>query len=387
MKKEDIAGIVVYAFIIAFILLFGLVVLKEHAMVSGLNEFYFAFLAGAIVLGVVFNSVLFEVAHILGAKAGGYKVYSVNVLGFNFYKKNGKTAFRFKGFDGFTGETKIVPKENLKKSASPKAYLWFGSLLFAITFIILFTVFNLFKKAENLVLLNTGYFCLIVGVLGAAIYLYNILPFRLDSSTDGFKLTQTIGKNKVNEFNELLKMEYCAFTGETYVPSEDSVINETKEVTSIYAGDIKLNQVYILLNEGKFEEAETIVDDILSDTDKLTDKTFIRTKAQKIYIRLMVSSLEEAREYYEEFVPQSERREISNDVSMPCIRTYILMAGLLDKSRSETTLAAQKVIKAYKKTEKNQRKIETTLYNNAIRKVDEAHPSWELNSYLLTEVE
>jgi hypothetical protein len=101
----------------------------------------------------------------------------------------------------------------------------------------------------------------------------------------------------------------------------------------------------------------------------------------------MVSSLEEAREYYEEFVPQSERREISNDVSMPCIRTYILMAGLLDKSRSETTLAAQKVIKAYKKTEKNQRKIETTLYNNAIRKVDEVHPGWELNTYLLTEVE
>ena len=70
---------------------------------------------------------------------------------------------------------------------------------------------------------------------------------------------------------------------------------------------------------------------------------------------------------------------------MASIRTYILMAGLLDKSRSETVLTLNKVLKAYKKTPSKRKEIERTLYNEALNLIIKAHPSWELEGYILVD--
>ena len=99
----------------------------------------------------------------------------------------------------------------------------------------------------------------------------------------------------------------------------------------------------------------------------------------------MTKSLEEAQEFYDKEVPHSERKEISGDVSMASIRAYILMSGLLDKSRSETELALNKVLRAYKKTSKSRQEVELKLYNEALKKIIAAHPNWELEGYLLEE--
>ena len=61
------------------------------------------------------------------------------------------------------------------------------------------------------------------------------------------------------------------------------------------------------------------------------------------------------------------------------------MSGLFDKSKSETIIALNNVMKAYKHTAKNRKNIETTLFNEVLRKVIEAHPNWELDNYLLSE--
>jgi hypothetical protein len=247
----------------------------------------------------------------------------------------------------------------------------------------LFSLFNIFKDSVDKTLVNIGYFSLIVSVIGACIWLYNFLPLKLDTATDGFKLTKTVGKENTNIFNEMLKMEYAAYCGETYTPSETIV--ENKNINNIFAADIKLNQVYIALNDKDYSKAEELIDEILADDEKVSNKTYIRARAQKIFVHIMSGTLEEAKQFYEESVSLQERRDISNDVSMPCIRTYILMAGLLDLSRSETVLAADRVVKAIKRTEKSQQKIETILFNEALKKVSEAHPSWELEQYYLSE--
>ena len=386
MKKEDITGILVYVLIVALAIVFGLTVLQEHSSASRLGYWYILFIFGAIVAGVLFNAIMFEVAHVIGAKIGGYKIVSVNILGFMLTFVPGKKKVSFKTYDGLTGETKITPKNNLKKEANPKPYLLFGSLFFFVEFIVLFFVFNMFRNMENVAFVNAGYFLLVVGTIGGLILLYNILPLKLDTITDGYKLTKTAGQANRKAFNELLKIEYANLVGETYIPSDDIVVVQKENETN-FSADIKLNKVYVALEEKNYEEAEQLVDEILADNAKVSNKTYIRARAQKIYIHLLTRTLEESKEFYEKEVPVVERREISNDVSMPCIRAYILMAGLLDKSRSETVLAAERVIKAYKRTDKSQRKIETTLYNEALKKVIEAHPNWELEPYLLVEVE
>ena len=117
----------------------------------------------------------------------------------------------------------------------------------------------------------------------------------------------------------------------------------------------------------------------------MSEKVYIRARAQKIYINLYTRDIDEARKYYDEFVPVSERREISNDVSMASIRAYLLMSGLLDKSRSECIIALNNVYRAFKHTPKNRQHTEVELFNEALERVVTAHPDWELEGYKLQE--
>ena len=121
MRKEDVSGIIVYVLILAVAVVFGLTVLREHAAYAtdmGGMVVYILYIFGAILAGVLFNAIMFEVAHILGAKAGRYLIISVDILGLLWYKEDGKTKFKFSGYDGLTGETKILPKKDAKKEIS-----------------------------------------------------------------------------------------------------------------------------------------------------------------------------------------------------------------------------------------------------------------------------
>ena len=91
MKKEDFAGLIVYLIIFGFAIVFGLTVLRDFSASSGFSMgAFFGYIIGAIAAGLVFNSILFEVGHVLGALVGRYNILSVNVLGLMLYKKDNK---------------------------------------------------------------------------------------------------------------------------------------------------------------------------------------------------------------------------------------------------------------------------------------------------------
>ena len=380
MKKEDITGLIVYLIIIALAIIFGLTVLQTHNSESSLQGFqYVLYIIGAVVVGAVFNGILFELAHVLGAKIGKYDIISVCVLGFCFYKDNGKTKFKFGSFDGLTGETKIVPKEGMVDKANPYPYLFFGSFFFVIEAIAVMIIFSVFRTAEDYGLRDIAYGVLTVGAIGLVILLYNILPIHIDSMTDGYRLTMVSNPKNKAAFNELLRVEYEISQGNTNV--EVKVFDEITNFTA----DLNLNRVYALLDKREYRAAEEILDKIIEAKEEVSEKVYIRARAQKIYINFYTRNLEEAKEYYEKEVPVSERREISNDVSMASIRAYLLMSGLLDKSRSECIIALNNVYRAFKHTPKNRQHTEITLFNEALEKVVAAHPDWELEGYKLEE--
>lgn len=218
MKKEDVSGIIVYLLILAIAVVFGITVLREHASNSNMDTFiYIIFILGAILTGVLFNSIMFELAHILGAKAGRYEILSVNILGLLWFKEDGKTKFKFSGFDGLTGETKILPKKDAKKEPNPSPYLLFGTLFYLVELIIVIVLFTLFNTKINDVLTNTGYFLLVVAVIGGMILIYNILPFKLDAMTDGYRMRMTTNPANKIAFNELLRVEYAIAQGQENV--------------------------------------------------------------------------------------------------------------------------------------------------------------------------
>ena len=380
MKKEDISGLIVYLIIIAFAIVFGLTVLQAHNAESTLNGiWYVLYIIGAVLVGAVFNAILFELAHVVGAKIGKYEIVSVNILGLCFYKEEGKRKVRFASFDGLTGETKIVPKDGMIEKANPYPYLFFGSLFFVVEAVAVMVVFSIFRHAEELALRDVAYALLTVGAIGLVILIYNILPMHIDSMTDGYRLTMVSNPKNKLAFNELLRVEYEISQGNDNV--EIRIFDEITKFTA----DLNLNKVYALLDKKEYKEAEEILDKIIEAKESVSPKVYIRARAQKIYINLITKSLDEAKDYYEKEVPVAERREISNDVSMASIRAYLLMSGLLDKSRSECIIALNNVYSAFKHTPKNRQHTELVLFNEALQKVVDAHPDWELEGYKLQE--
>ena len=379
MKKEDISGIIVYLGIIALAVVFGMTVLQTHAKESTITGFgYVMYIIGSVLGGALINGVMFEMAHVLGAKVGKYDVISVNIFGLCFYKSEGKRKVKFASYDGLTGETRIVPKEGMVDKANPYPFLFFGSLFFAVEAIVVMILFSvLTANREEKALLDVAYSLLTIGAIGLVILIYNIIPLKIDSITDGYRLTMVSNPKNKAAFNELLRVEYEIEQGNT-----DVEIKIFDEITN-FTADLNLNRVYALLDKKQYAEAEEILDKIITAKENVSAKVYIRARAQKIYINLITKDLEEARAYYDKEVPVSERREISNDISMASIRAYLLMSGLLDRSRSECIIALNNVYTAFKKTPKNRQEVEVMLFNETLQKVVDAHPDWELEGYKL----
>lgn len=382
MKKEDITGLIVWLLLAALAAVFFFVVLRDYYQTSqGFPSWvaYVGFYASAMVGGIIFNAALYELAHVLGAKIGGYKVTSVNILGFNFYKDGNKTKFKLSSYDGLCGETKIFPKTNTKKEPNPNPFLMLGTVFFAVEIVLAVFFWNIMKSMENPWVKNWSYFILTVGVAGAIILIYNILPFHLDNMTDGYRLRMVSNAKNRKAFNDLLRSE-GQLSGEVTVEETNDTTKVEEEEDTAFSADLSLNRVYRLLDKREYAKAEELLDVILS-SGNVAKKVFIRARAQKIYINLMTKSLEEANSFYENEVPIAERREISEDNDMASIRAYILMSGLLDKSKSECLYTLKKVNKALKHTVEQRRNIEIELFNETIDKVHAAHPKWELDQY------
>lgn len=381
MKKQDVAGIIVYVIILALAAVFGLVVIREYSSKSNMETWQFIlYVAGAIVAGVLANAILYELSHMLGAKIGGYKITLVSILGFTFLKDEGKFKFRFMGFDGLTGETKIVPIENRKKPSNPIPYLIMPTLIYAIEVVaIVFSFSILTREGSTTDMQNIAYFLITVMAVGGMIVFYNIIPLQLDSMTDGYRLRLVSGKKNRDAFNNML-------LGKTTTSTEENGEEKKEEEETSFTNDIKLNQVLKCLNEEKYVEAEQLVDSILeaAETDKkMSQKTILEANANKIFLVFINNDFETASKFFEEKLTLQDRKHLIDETNLPCIRAYVLVSALLDRSHSECIRTLDKVYKAYKRTPEERRELESKLFNKALNLVIEKHPDWNLGDYLI----
>ena len=376
MKKEDVASIIIYVVIIAAAIVFGVGFLQPKAMTTTLTQGqYISMIVLSIVIGVVFNSIYFEVAHIIGAKIGRYDITSVNVLGFTFYRNNeNKIRFKFSSPKGLTGDVQIYPKADAKKEPNPRPYLMFGTLFFIIEAIALVSVYTLLEQVS----VDNAIFVLIVFFIGGMIFLYNIIPLKLDSVTDGYRLLLVSNpKNKV-AFNELIRVEK-----ELEKVNKDVEIKVFEEITN-FTAELNLNKAYLFLDKGEYLDSLEIINQIINAKTQVAEKVYLRAVSQKVFVYMMVYSIDEAKEKIEKEITHQDRRNISYDASMVSARAYILLAGLLDKSKSEVQRTIFDIQKSFKHTNKNRRDVEIKLFNLALDKVIEAHPNWGLDKYHLT---
>lgn len=377
MKKEDLASFIVYLVMIAVAIIIGFTLVKDMFYAynrSGAFMNPYAFAVITILLGILLNAIGLEVGHVIGGKIGGYTIVSFNVFGFCWIKKNGKFKFGFHEFDGLTGETVLAPKS---EKSNPKHFVWFPLVLFVIELITCIILYSLgsSKNVDNtspLVWLGTA--GIIFVTISSMMALYNFVPVRLDSMTDGYRLTLISKPQNIVAYNELMRVENLQREGKPV-----GVIKTFDEVTD-FTASINLITVYECLSKKNYDEALKLIDKMCDAPDKISRHTLYRLIAQKLYIKLVTLPLEEARKYYNAEVDDDVRRFISNDLSMESIRAYVLIAGMLDDSLGEVEFANSRKPKAIKHALKSRIPVEEELYKHAIQLVKETHKDWDMSN-------
>ena len=383
MKKENVFSLFMYLAIFALAIVYGLTVLQTHFKYSAMNAVwqYAVYIIGCIVAGILISAFLFEFGHFLGAKIGGYKIVKMTILYFSFYLENGKRKFGFRKFDGLTGETLIVPNYEKKEKPNPYPYLWYGAFFNFAWFVGTLVCFFYFNKGSALEG-DIAYAFLTVGLISLILFIYDIVPIKSDIFTDGYALASLLKTKDAQAYNDLLVAKNDPNGQKVSVSN-----NGKKEATQVNLNSVegKIMTVLSCIDEKKYDDANKLIDELLLKKEELSNKDYLGLVESQIYIKIMSTPYEEMAKYYEEEISLDTKRDISADRSLGGIRTYILMAGLFDKSRSECALALSKVAKAYKNTLPSRKHPELVLFNDALEKVCQAHPKWELDIYKLYE--
>ena len=371
MKSEDVASFFVYLLMLGLALALGLTIVKDAVSTLGIGGLSFLLVGLAIVGTILINAIFLELFHGLGGIIGGYKVVSINILGFCWYKNLGKTKFRFSlDFDGLTGETVLAPKS---EKAKPHMFVWLPFLMFLVELVGCVVLYSMGSiKGADPKMEYVGAIAVVVITISSMMALYNFIPVKLDTTTDGYRLTLISKPANVEAYNELMRIENLQREGK-----EIDKVKYFEEITN-FTASINLITVYEHLSRKEFDKALKLIDKMCETPDKISKTTLNRLIAQKLYIKILTMPLEEAEKYYDDEVGDDIRRFISNDLSMESLRAYVLIAGMLDKSFGEVQYAASRKAKAMKRALASRAEIEEKLYKDALVMVKEAHKDWDI---------
>ena len=368
MRKEEIRGLIVYVLLIVTAIIVGFAVIKPTMETYGPSKMApILFIIVVLIVAYLFNVIGLEILHVIGALMGGYSITSFNVLGLCFHKEADKWKIGFRDFNGMSGETKVAPK---KEKLNPNRMAHLAFIGFAIELAVCIAINSIIKgqakPTARWLVAASSIFILVSSMLA----FYNFIPLKLDTMTDGYKIRLFTKEVNVKAYNEMLKVQECRRLGKSV--EKIPVFDEITE----YTAEINMLAMYKCLEDENYAEAEKIIDKLLENLKVLSLKDGNRLIAQKIYLAVLDKPLEEAKKLYDEICPIEIRRFISNDVSMPSIRAYIMIAGMIEGSESEVSYARSKVEKAKKRALKSEIEAEEKLLEKALDYVYQNHPKW-----------
>ena len=338
MKKEDITSLIVYVLLIAAAVITACTVLSDaFQYYNGAALPPQIFTIFVIIAAILTNFIGLELFHALGAKIGGYEVVAINVLGFCFEKSDKSWKFKFSDFEGLTGETRILRKND---KASLKPYVWLPLIGYLAEFALMIVLYSLVSNS----IISAGWlapFAIVFIVVSSMIALYNIVPFKLDTMTDGYRMVLISKPENIEAFDELMRIENLARNGKQ--------INNLKTFKTVndFTANANLYYVYEKINQKKYKEAIEVLDDILENEEIIDEYTYFGALAQKLYCLIQLEDLEEAKKNYKIKKDAQFRRFLVNNKSIETLRSYILIAGFIEESRSEVKYCESKNVQKY----------------------------------------
>jgi hypothetical protein len=378
MLKEDVISFIVYIVMLALAAIVGFAVINPaFRSISTINGWNTAgYLIICLIISVLLEVMLFEIAHALGAKLGKYEVISFNVLGFAFYKgydektKKNKIKFKFpSNFDGLTGETLIKPKS---EKSNPLAYVLSPLFLFAIEVAILIILYITVvdpKNGQNK-LDFLKYFQLVLVTVGGMLFIYDYTPAKLDTMTDGYRLVLLNKKVNIEAFNVLLSIN-----GDEFLGTKVTKYKTFDEITD-FTSQVNIASVRNYLKTDDYKDSLDLLDKIISSKSNLSFDSRTVAKIYKLYVVLYYGDLEEAKKLYESF-DEKERDYLKSTYSMLTIRTSILYYGLAENSNSECENQLHKVKKALERVSIYSKQYEEELLRKTLTLLKEKNKEIE----------
>ena len=371
MRKEDLISDIIYLLMAGIVLLVGFLVIQpainDGLLGSNTGE-NILFILVALVIGIIINVILMELGHLIGALIGGYKVLSFNILGFNSYKDfsenaaNPKLKFRFKVFNGLTGETIIEPK---KEKANPMFYVFFPLILFLLEFVVMYFAVTLIPAASDYhfeAVQIVKYGLVVSTTIAGCIVLYDYFPAKLDTLNDGYRLISLKNKINIAAYNEKLKLEANEYKG--IKNTEFKVFEEITDFTA----QVNLETALKKFSEKDYDEAISIIDSCLSKPQKISHNTKTNLLLNKIFISYISKGSEEGTKLYKEL--DEETKEIVRKCkTLESIRVYSLYIAFEQKSKSEIKYAVNKARKMYDRLTVGESAKEIALMAETIKKI------------------
>lgn len=368
-KKNDFATFLVYIAMFAIALLVGLLVVSPTIRNSSINTpEAVVIVVISVLVGVLWNSAALELLHMLGAASGGYSVLSVCILSMTFKKKKqkGDKAFTFASFDGLTGETKVNPKD-VEKS-SPTGMILFPMLGYLLEVIILLVLSAVFSSITWIPVASY-----VVLAIGGMIFVYNAFPAHLDSITDGYLLVLLSKPANRIAYNQILLAEHSDNKDE-----ELAKLPVYQEITDFTANLNSLN-AYRKIKDGQLEEALTIFSAIASVEKGVSNSTKQEAACQRLALLFLLGRTSEAKDCYEG-MSDEQRRYIASIPTLPALRCYALVSGILEESDTEVNWAFDKVERLQKKIDGVPLEAENQLLTDIYNLIRKLHPGWDVQA-------
>ena len=369
MKKESIISTVFLLVVLAVAVIMGLTVISdafEKMYESDMSPVLFTLIV--LVLGFAFNVVWMEVAHVLGAKVGKCKVVAVNCYYLCLKKSKDGWKFGIDDFDGLTGETRIVKTEKSKLNA----YVWMPIVFYAAELAACIVLYSMGQTApKDSALKWLGIAGLLWIILSSILFVYDFIPFKLDTANDGFRLSLLTKPD-----NAKALLDYMDYQGRMSFEGKPVEL-EFNEKTTDFTVETNLLVIEQTILKRDYEAASEMLKKIKESGVKIDPFLMKRIVTQEMFVQLMTKPLEEVKKYYDENISDADRKFISNDVSTEALRTYALIAGLIDDSQFEVQYAVSKKDKAFKKCLKAYVDEEKKLFDEVVKKIQEKHPEWK----------
>lgn len=366
MKKEEFTTLIVYGVMIAIAIFVGVNIIAPAFITLGITGIAQYGYAIATIFGAfLINVISLELGHVLGAIAGGYAINTVNFLGLAFVRSKNGFRLRFQPYEGLTGETIVTPKAT---KIRPRLFLWGGLFIYLIEIVVaLFVAYGLFNE------LQWGrYAAIVVIAVGGMLMIYNFMPFKLDTVTDGYRLATLTTTQGNAAYLELQRIEKAYKEGKDPQPFQVG-----KDLNNLNI-QIYFHKIYQALVD---EDYQTAAKDLkfVSTSPRLGESLQQKILILNTFIYFMKATPKAASTHYYK-LDSKLRKYLSNDMNMITLTAYLYVAGMIEASFSEVSYTIERQHIAIKKIHESGRKAaESILFNRVLKMVKKKNPSWRFS--------